>query len=111
MSLRSADADPSLASLETLDARDARALTEPLHAFDDIGWAADAPGLWVVYAADGAEYRVDVTAGRCTCDDAFYRDAHCKHLRCVEFLTGAREVPAWVDPDDLHGWLREQLGI
>lgn len=98
-------------SLAQLDKRDARALTEMLLAFDDIGWAKGADGLWVVYSADGTEYRIDVETGACDCDDAFYRDPDggCKHARLVEFLIGEREVPPWVDRSRMHGWLREQL--
>ena len=102
-------AHQSSRSIQTLDDRDARALTEMLHAFDDVGWAADADGLWLVYSADGTEHHVDLDTGACDCDDAFYRDTRCKHIRLVEFLAGERDVPAWVDRSRMHDWLRAQL--
>lgn len=93
--------------LSDLSQRSVSALTEYLYAFDDHGWAADAPGCWLVYAEDGSEYRVDAETGSCTCDDAFYRDPEggCKHLRRVEFLTGDRDIPEWVDTRNVDPWL------
>jgi len=38
-----------------------RALQEALLVFDDLGWAADADGLAVVYSEDGEEHHVDVS--------------------------------------------------
>lgn len=93
-----------------LDKRDVRALTEYLYAFDDLGWAADAEGCWLVYAEDGTEHRVDAVEGACDCDDAFYRDPDggCKHVRRVRFVTGEREIPVWADRSCIDPWLLEQ---
>lgn len=97
-------------AVQQLDERDARALTEYLYAFDDLGWAADADGCWLVYAEGGGEHRVDVETGACDCDDAFYRDpvGGCKHVRRIEFVTGEREIPAWADRSRIDPWLLEQ---
>lgn len=87
--------------------RSVKALTEYLYAFDDHGWAKDAPGCWLVYAEDGTEYRVDTDTGGCSCDDAFYRqpDGGCKHLRRVEFIIGERAIPAWVNHNHVDSYL------
>lgn len=94
-----------------LDSRSISALTELLFAFDDLGWAADAPGCWIVFSETGREYRVDAETGACTCDDAFYRrpEGGCKHVRRVEFLTRRREIPEWVDRSRVDPWLLEAL--
>ena len=85
--------------------RTVRALT------DDLLVVEDAPGLFQVYGEDGDEYTVDADSGACTCPDAEYRDPEggCKHVRRVAFHTGARTVPAWVDPDAVDPLLDEQL--
>lgn len=99
--------DGSSQPLSDLESRSVSALLEYLYAFDDHGWAADADGLWLVYAEDGTQYRVDVETGACNCDDAWYRqpDGGCKHVRRVEFLIGEREIPSWVDRRKVDSWL------
>jgi hypothetical protein len=91
------------------DDRTIRALTEYIYAFDELGAAAGAPGLWLVYGEAGDEYFVDVRGCSCTCGDACHRDVRCKHIRRVEFLTGRRAVPEWADPGGIDPWLLEQL--
>ena len=101
----------AVAVTQSLEPRDAKALTEFLHAYDDLGRAADAPGLWVVYSEAGREYLVDAKTGACECDDSFYRDPEggCKHARRVAFASGEREIPAWVDRSRVDPTLRTRL--
>ena len=85
--------------------RTVRALT------DDLLVVADAPGLYRVYGKDGDEYTVNAETGACTCPDTEYRDPDggCKHVRRVEFHTGERAVPAWVDRDAVDPLLVKRL--
>lgn len=85
--------------------RTVRALTETLLVVED------APGLFRVYSEEGDEYTVDDETGTCTCPDAEYRapDGGCKHYRRVQFHTGARAVPEWVDRDAMDPLLVEQI--
>jgi hypothetical protein len=80
-------------SVTTLDDRDARALSECMTALPE---GAD---IYTVVGENGGTYTVDADGGRCTCPDAEYRDANCKHRRRVAFATGERPIPAWVDTD------------
>ncbi|WP_157573418.1 SWIM zinc finger family protein [Haloplanus natans] len=80
-------------SVTTLDDRDARALSECMTVLPE---GAD---IYTVVGENGGTYTVDADAGRCTCPDAEYRDANCKHRRRVAFATGERPIPAWVDTD------------
>lgn len=84
---------------ETLDARDAAALTECMSVLEDVGRARGAAGLYEVIGQHGQAYLVDVATGACECGDSFYRALidGCKHVRRVEYATGVREIPAWVD--------------
>lgn len=82
------------AAAQTLDERDARALTEKMTVLDD-----DAPGFYSVTTESGSEYTVDARGGSCTCPDARHRDVRCKHIRRVRFAVGRRTVPDWVDTD------------
>lgn len=84
-----------------LEPRDARALTEYMTALPEGG------DVYTVVGENGGTYSVDARAGRCTCPDAEYRDARCKHQRRVAFATGERTIPAWVDPDDVDAQLGE----
>jgi len=93
----------------TLDDRDVSALTEIMTVLEDVGCVRDADGLYLVVTESGGSYTVDGREGRCTCPDAEYRDATCKHQRRVAFATGARSVPAWVDRDAVDDRLGEQL--
>lgn len=99
------------APLEPLSERDVRALTESMMALEDMGAAAGAAGLYVVVSESGRSYLVDVEAGACECDDAFYRDPKggCKHVRRVEFATERREIPAWVDRSAVDDQLGRQV--
>lgn len=54
--------------------------------------------LFMVVSESGNEYLVDARDDVCECPDHQYREAHCKHLRRVEYVTGERAIPAWVDP-------------
>jgi hypothetical protein len=104
--------DTDLRESIDLDARTERALTEVLAVCPDIDQARGAPGLFVVVGENaGGEYLVDEREGACTCPDAEYRNpvGGCKHVRRVEFWTGARELPDAVDVDYLEADLREHL--
>lgn len=87
--------------------RDARALTQHLTVLDRLGRVRDADGLFLVVSQSGKEYLVDARNARCECDDHKYRQTKCKHMRRVEFATGRREIPAWVDPDEVDESLGE----
>ena len=87
-----------------LEPRTERALTEYLTVLADVGQARGAPDLYVVISQSGSEYLVDADLGACSCPDAEYRDATCKHARRVAFATGATPIPAGVDGVD------DQLG-
>lgn len=89
-----------------LDERDARALTEYLTVLEDLGRARGADGLYLVVSQSGSEYLVDAREDRCECPDHEYRGGRCKHLRRVDFATGARPVPIWADREAID----ESLG-
>lgn len=95
--------------LEPLTKRDARALTEYMTVLSDVEEFAGADGLYAVISQSGRRYTVDVETGACDCDDAFYRypAGGCKHVRRVEFATGRRSVPDWVDQTAVD----DQLGL
>jgi len=96
-------------SVEPLEPRDARALTTPMTVMDDVGMVRDAEGMFEVTTDSGREHIVDLAApsgARCLCSDHKYRNVECKHIRRCQFEIGAREIPAWVDPDDVD----DQLG-
>jgi len=76
---------------------------------EDVGCVRDADGLYLVVTESGGSYTVDGREGRCTCPDAEYRDATCKHQRRVAFATGARSVPTWVDRDAVDDHLGEHV--
>lgn len=99
-------------SIEQLDDRDVRALTERMTVMPDVGDARGADGLFTVVSHSGNSYLVDVRHGRCSCPDAEYNlptddgRERCKHLARAEYVTGERSVPKWVDPnaiDDVIG--------
>ena len=94
--------------LEIIDERDARALTQPMTVMDSVGIVRGADGMYEVTTEH--EYIVDLEApsgARCLCDDHKFRRVECKHIRRVRFEIGDREIPAWVDPDDVDGVLGE----
>lgn len=76
--------------------RDAKALTEPMTVDRHTGLT----GRYHVYSDATGQYCVDLVAGTCDCPDALHRGVRCKHYRRVEFSTGARDLPEWVDHDD-----------
>jgi hypothetical protein len=88
-------------SIEQLDKRDVRALTEPMTVMSDVGRADGADGLFTVVSHTGNNYLVDIHHGRCECPDMEYRDPDggCKHVRRVRFVTGKTPIPAWINPD------------
>ena len=91
--------------IQTLDPRDGRALRELMSA---VAIDEDA-GKWTVYNAEGHEYPMDVCEGVCSCEDFTHGHNHCKHLRRVEYIVGDREVPEWVNPDEIERNLRDRL--
>ncbi|RBI58327.1 hypothetical protein DMJ13_27405 [halophilic archaeon] len=91
-------------TLDALEDRDVRALTEMMVVVDrDVG-------RFDVYSASG-ENRYHVEGAECDCPDAEYRapDGRCKHVRRVEFRTGARPLPEGVVEDALDETLRSHL--
>lgn len=85
---------------------DRRAAEEYMTVLPNQGRARNAPGLFVVVTESGSEYLVDDYEGTCNCPDFKYRrgpDGRCKHLRRVEFATGARPAPEGVDRDPQLG--------
>lgn len=92
-----------------LDRRDVLALTQYLTVLDDLPPVDGHEDQYVVVSESGSEYFVDLRDGSCSCPDYRYRGGRCKHIRRVEFATGARAIPAGidgVDPDigrHLHG--------
>jgi hypothetical protein len=88
-------------SVEDLDKRDVRALTEPMTVLPDEGRADGADGLFLVVSHTGNQYLVDTVTGACECPDAEYRDPDggCKHRRRAEYATGQTAIPSWVDRD------------
>lgn len=79
-----------------IENRDARALTQYLTVIPIEG-----TGMYEVTSESGREYIVDLQETRCTCKDHEFRRVRCKHIRRVEFETGARELPAWINEDAL----------
>lgn len=75
---------------QSLDDRDARALTECMTTIPLGG------NLFSVTTESGHEYTVDARERRCTCPDHEHRDVRCKHLRRVAYATGERKIPSWV---------------
>lgn len=87
-------------SIDDLDKRDVRALTEAMSVLPDYGRARDAEGLFVVIGENSNDpYLVDVVGKSCECPDHEYRDVKCKHCRRVEYATGRTAIPQWVDRD------------
>ena len=88
-------------TVDVLDRRDADALTRSMAVLDDVGRAQGAPGLFVVVSDSGRSYLVNEENGACECDDSFYRDPEggCIHYRRLQYATGEREIPDWVNHD------------
>ena len=88
--------------------REVRGLTEYL-----VVLPTDAPGLFTVYSEDGTPRTVDVEdPSACDCPDREYNDPEgpCKHNAAAAFLTGAREIPAWVDEESIKAQLAGDAG-
>ena len=87
---------------------DYRALAEYLTVLEDSDVRArSAPNLYTVTSESGSTYLVDAELPACECADHEYRDRVCKHIRRVEFATGRRDVPDFVDDAAVD----EQLGL
>jgi hypothetical protein len=103
----------SRAPIVPLSDRDVRALTECMTTLEDVGMVAGAERMYTVISESGQCYTVDVSTGACDCADAFYRDPTdgCKHARRVEFATGRREIPEWVNREAVDGELGEHVTL
>lgn len=92
---------------EQLDARDQKALTEPMDVIPDD------PARWndaqVAVYNGGERYLVDPDTGTCDCPDAQHRSpaGGCKHVRRARYHLGIDAVPAWVQRGALDRPLRE----
>lgn len=87
---------------------DYRALSEYLTVLEDGDVRARSAGsLYSVHSASGSTYLVDAELPACECPDYEYRDRICKHIRRVEFATGRRDVPDFVDDAAID----KQLGM
>lgn len=88
-------------AVESLDDRAVRSLTEYITVLDGDG------GIYTVVGEnENGSYHVDAIEGRCTCADAKYNlepDEKCKHQLRVDYATGRRKVPAWVDETAIAG--------
>ena len=102
---------PSTQLVEQLTNRDVRALTEYMTVLSNGAIATNAPGLYTVISKAGRSYTVDLETGACECNDAFYHQPSggCAHVRRVEFATGRRQVPEWVDETALDDQLKHNL--
>ena len=90
---------------EQLEDRDVRALTEYMTTLSLGGQ------IYSVTTESGSEYRVDGRDKVCDCADFTYRDdvERCKHIRRVEFATGEREIPSWVDHTEVDPYIGEHV--
>ena len=89
---------------------DYRALSEYLTVLEDGDVRArSADSLYTVHSASGSTYLVDAELPACECPDHEYRghERPCKHVRRVQFATGRRDVPDFVDDDAVD----PQLGL
>lgn len=100
MSTETPDAEKSI---DDLDDRDVRALTERMTVVPDVGQARGAEDLFVVVSHTGEQYLIDTRLDSCECPDYEYRspDEGCKHLRRARYVRGERRVPTWVDPTEI----------
>jgi len=79
---------------------DVKALTTKMSAFED------APGVYIVQ--HDTEHRVAEVDGEYHCDCKGHQYGHkCYHIRRLEFATGEREIPSWVNGDAVD----PQLGL
>lgn len=105
MSTQPATTEPA----DGLDDRDRRALTQYLTVLEDLGEARGREGVYAVVSQSGSEYTVDADAGTCDCPDHEYRGVRCKHLRRVEFATGARPVPTGISSETIDEALGQHV--
>ena len=99
---RVADLDPDS---EPLDNLDAKALTTPMAVLPDGPGVQDAEDMWLVFHQ--VEHAVALVGDQFTCDCKGHQYGHkCYHIRRVEFSTGRRPIPAWVNPSEID----DQLG-
>jgi len=108
MAIRNTQPDDETVSEQTLDQRDARALTECMTVLPNGG------SMFDVVGENGTTYTVDAKDGRCECADMEHNlpdgdREECKHLARVRFATGERAIPGWVDMDRVDDLLGEQL--
>jgi hypothetical protein len=90
--------------VEQLDKRDARALTEHMDIYRD---DPDTTTEEVAVYNKGTRHVVNARARFCDCEDQHYRqpEGGCKHLRRVDFESGRRDIPQWVQPSALDDGL------
>lgn len=94
---------------QPIDELDRRALTQYLTVLEDIGQVRGVDDQYFVVSQSGRQYLVDVDLDRCECADCRYRDRRCKHLRRVDFATGRRPIPSWIDRQALDESLGEHV--
>lgn len=77
------------------DERDARALTEHI----TLTRTYDGSGEIEASSESGKVYRIDPDALTCSCGDSEYDapDGRCKHVRRLEFASGRRSLPEWIN--------------
>lgn len=88
------------ATQNSLDPRDARALSERMTVLPEGG------DVFEVVSESGSSYRVDLLEGRCTCADAEHNLPNdvreiCKHGARVRFATGAWTIPSLADTESI----------
>jgi hypothetical protein len=108
MAIRNTQPDDETVTEQTLDQRDARALTECMAVLPTGG------SMFDVVGENGSTYAVDAKRGRCECADQEHNlpdgdREECKHLARVRFATGEQAIPGWVDMDRVDDLLGEQL--
>mgnify|MGYP000129705140 CR=1 FL=1 len=87
-----------------LESRDVRALTEYHSVLPEGG------DIYTVVSQSESTYTVDICEGRCTCPDWQHHvgpKGKCKHIRRVEYATGNRPIPAWINTDAVD----PQIGV
>ncbi|WP_435346050.1 hypothetical protein [Haloarchaeobius sp. HRN-SO-5] len=100
---------PASSGVVDLSTREVRALTRPMIVVEDDPQTWDADEV-VVYHEDRAHV-VNPVLGFCDCADAHYRNVRCQHLHRADYALGRKQVPGWVDYDQLDGLLRRRLDV
>ncbi len=90
--------------------RAARALTDKMTVLPETGRAENAEDLFLVVSESGSEYLVDLREGACECADFQYREPEngCKHIYRIEYATGQKALPAWIEFEAVDPQLGEQ---